>query len=254
MTSFDWFLDEAFWSTLYQFMFPPLKFAAAAEQVPDLLALAGRDLGGSGESLLDLACGPGRYAVPLAKRGFTVTGVDASAFLLDKARSYALSEDVSVEWVREDMRRFTLPDAFDLAVNLCTSFGYFDAAEENRTVLQNVHASLKPGGTFVLDVLGKEVLARILQSTTATELPEAGLLIQRHWIRDDWSRIENEWILANGERTQTFRFRHWLYSARELRDLLLSAGFAIVQLFGDLAGSEYGSNAKRLIAVARKAS
>jgi SAM-dependent methyltransferase len=247
----EWFLDEAFWSALAPFLFPASMFASAAERVPDLLALAGRAPDADGGAVLDLACGAGRYAVPLAKRGYSVTGVDANSSFLDQARAYARSEGVTVEWIREDMRRFQRPGAYDLALSLFTSFGYFEEPEENRAMLRNVRGCLKPGGAFVLDVLGKEVLARIFQPTTSVELPEAGLLIQRHRIHDDWTRIENEWIVMKGEQAATFRFRHWLYSAAELADLLRSVGFPSVRLFGDFAGSPYDSDAKRLIAVAR---
>ena len=48
-----------------------------------------------------------------------------------------------------------------------------------------------------------------------------------------------------------FRFQHTVYSGQELRDRLLDAGFSDVKLFGGLDGSEYGLNARRLVAVAR---
>jgi SAM-dependent methyltransferase len=244
----DWFLDETFWATVYPFMFPDTSYAAAAEQVGHLLALTGLTAG----TVLDLACGPGRYTIPLAQRGFRVTGVDCTPLLLDKARTYAAAAHVQVEWVQDDMRWFTRTDAFDLVVNLFTSFGYFETSQENRTVVQNVHASLKRGGVFVLDVLGKEVLARIFQPTSAQELPGVGLLIQRRQVIEDWSRINNEWLLIQAGAVRTFLLYHWLYAGVELKELLLSSGFATVQLYGNFEGAAYGPGATRLIAVARK--
>src|SRR5262245_66625190 len=114
----DWFPEEALCSSLYLFTFSGSIYAAAAAQVGPLLALAGLAAG----TVLDLACGPGRHAVPLAQRGFTVTGVDCTPFLLDKARAYAAAAGVQIEWVQEDMRRFMRPNTFDLAINLSTSF------------------------------------------------------------------------------------------------------------------------------------
>jgi 2-polyprenyl-3-methyl-5-hydroxy-6-metoxy-1,4-benzoquinol methylase len=133
--------------------------------VGHLIALTGLPSG----TVLDFACAPGRYTIPLAQRDFRVTGVDCTSFLLDKARTYATTAHVQVEWVQDDMRRFSRAHAFDLAVNLVTSFGYFETPQEHRRVVQNVAASLKPGGRFVLDVLGKEVLARIFQPTRSLE-------------------------------------------------------------------------------------
>lgn len=244
----DWFLDETFWATVYPFMFPETSYAAAREQVGHLLGWTGLTAG----TVLDLACGPGRYAVPLAQRGFHVTGVDCMPFLLDKARAYAATAHVHVEWVQDDMRRFTRSHAFDLAVNLFTSFGYFETPQDNQRVVQNVVASLKPGGQFVLDVLGKEVLARIFQPTSAQEIPGAGVLVQRRHVIEDWSRITNEWLLIQAGVVRTFRMQHWLYSGVELQGLLLGSGFTTVQLYGNFEGAAYGPGATRLIAVARK--
>ena len=244
----DWFLDETFWAVMYPFLFPEPSYTAAADHVANLPTLTGCTVG----TALDLACGPGRYAIPLAQSGFAVTGVDCTPFLLNKAREYAASAQVNIEWVQEDMRRFTRPHAFDLAVNLFTSFGYFDTPQENRTVLQNVYASLKRVGVFVLDMLGKEILARILQPTSAEEAPGGRLLVQRRWVVEDWSRVDNEWLHIAAGDVRVFRLRHWLYSGYELKELLLSVGFSRVQLYGSFEGAAYGPAANRLIAVAHK--
>jgi SAM-dependent methyltransferase len=244
----DWFLDEFFWIATYPFMFPPDGFARAAAQVEELVALTSCSSG----SVLDLACGPGRFAVPLAQRGLAVTGVDSTAFLLDKARALAASTGAQVEWVHEDMRSFVRPGAFDLALSMFTSFGFFDAPEENLKVLENVAASLRPGGAFVIDVLGREVLARIYEATRSVEAPGSGLLITRSRVVDDWTRVENEWVIVKDGTAQTLRFRHWLYGGTELRAMLLGAGFATVQLHGSCKGTAYSPGAERLIAVARK--
>src|ERR1700736_5314196 len=115
----QWFENEDFWRELYPYMFPADRFAAAHEQVDQVLALSGS----SGRRVLDLCCGPGRHAVDFAQRGFEVTGVDGSPFLLGKARERAVEAGIAVEWVLEDMRRFRRPAAFDLACSLFTSFG-----------------------------------------------------------------------------------------------------------------------------------
>src|SRR5437762_680347 len=116
-----WFEDESFWRDFYPFMFSEERVAIADEQVSQVLALAGIDAG----AVLDLCCGPGRHSVALAKRGFAVTGVDRSAFLLAKARERAAEAGVSVEFIEEDMLRFRCPGSFGLICNLFTSFGYF---------------------------------------------------------------------------------------------------------------------------------
>jgi len=205
-----------------------------------------------GKAVLDLCCGPGRCSIALAKKGFAVTGVDRTKFMLAKARAKARAANVKVEWVEADMRDFTRPDSFDLALSMFTSFGYFDTKTQDIEVLRNVFTSLRPAGQFLIDVIGKERLAKVLQPTTSESQPDGTVLVQRHEIFDDWTRIRNEWILLRKGKARSFKFHHTLYSGQELRDRLEQVGFIDVRLYGTLAGDEYGPNAQRLIAVARK--
>jgi SAM-dependent methyltransferase len=244
----DWFADESFWQDLHPFLFSDQRREAAQGEVDAVLALIGE----VPSTLLDLCCGPGRHSVAFARRGLEVTGVDRSPFLLSRAREYAAAENARVEWVQSDMREFVRPACFDAAVNLFTSFGYFDDERDNVRVLANVFESLKPGGTFVIDLVGKELVARVFEATGSQEVPGAGLQVQRRRVIDDWCRIENEWIVVKDGLARSYRFRHWLYSARELRELLASVGFERIRSFGDLEGVEYGIAARRLVAVARK--
>jgi len=249
-----WFEDEAFWRELYPYMFPPERFAAAPEQVAQILALANfSGANFSGRPVLDLCCGPGRHAIEFARHGFQVTGVDRTPFLLDRARERALEAAVEVEWVTEDMRRFLRPWSFDLAASLFTSFGYFEEEQQDLSVLRNLHESLNQGGTFVIDVISKERVARNWKDAITTEFPDGTLLLQRPQVLDGWSRLRNQWTLIRNGTAKTFQFEHWIYSGRELQDRLYAAGFAEVRLFGDLQGAPYNVDATRLIAVARKA-
>lgn len=244
----EWFENEDFWRDFYPYMFSPERFAAAKDEVSRILALTQS----SGGSLLDLCCGPGRHAVEFAHRGFRVTGVDRSPFLLDRARENASKAGASIEWIMEDMRNFVRPAKFDLACNLFTSFGYFKNEQDDLRVLRNIHRSLKETGVLVIEVLGKERLARTWQNTISDELPDGSLIVQRPHVRDNWCRICSEWTLIKEGRARSFSFEHSIYSGRELKDRLLGCGFEQVQLFGDLEGSAYDLEAKRLIAVARK--
>lgn len=244
----EWFADESFWQTTFPHMFPPSRFAAAAAEVDQLLALAGC----SGGRVLDLACGPGRHAIELAARGFAVTGVDRSAFLLAHARARAAAQGLTIEWVHADMRDVELPGGFDLALSLFTSFGFFADDADNQRVLAQVAGMLRPGGTLVLDVGGKEVLARIFEPTASREVP-GGLVVHRRRVTDDWCRLANEWLLVEDGRVTTFRFQHWIYSARELREMCRRAGFASIAVYADYAGAPYGPEASRLVIVAQTA-
>ena len=100
---------------------------------------------------------------------------------------------------------------------------------------------------------GKEQLCRDFQPTISTKYPDGSVLVQRHEVVEDWSRIKNEWILVQDGRSLSFEFHTRIYSGQELRDILGQAGFAHVQLFGGLDGRPYAADVERLVAVARKA-
>jgi SAM-dependent methyltransferase len=244
----EWFEDESLWSEMYSFMFPEERFHLAGEQIEKVLTLVGYQ----GGSVLDLCCGPGRHSLALAKHGIRVTAVDRSEFLLSRAKAEAAKLNLEIEFVLDDMRQFVSSHSFSLVLNMFTSFGYFDDKEDDLTVLRNAYQSLKGGGAMLIDVLGKELLARKYQPTSSTQGADGALLIERHEICEDWTRCRNEWILVKGETAKSFNFQTRLYSGQEMKDIMERAGFEEVAVFGDLDGNEYGINANRLIAIGRK--
>jgi|SRR5579862_8369781 len=243
-----WFEAEEFWREFFTVLFPPWRSSEAQLQVNQIITLTGFQ----GESVLDLCCGPGYHAAAFARRGFKVTGVDLSGYLLDLARDETSKLGFAIKWIREDMRNFCAMEAFDLVCNLTTSIGYFDDEADNLSVLRNVYASLRPGGIFLIDTTGKEIIARKWQAAFCTENADGSTLIRHCRIRDDWSRIHNEWILLKDTDVRKFSYEHHIYSGSELKEKLLQSGFGRVQLYGDLEGSPYGLEAARLIAIAKK--
>ncbi|MEM9463002.1 MAG: class I SAM-dependent methyltransferase [Myxococcota bacterium] len=245
----DWFTDEGFWERVYPVMFSPDRFEGAAAETQQLLALSGVRTGRA----LDLCCGPGRHAVPLARAGLQVVGVDLSETLLGKARARAAEAGVTIDWVCKDMREFVEPGAFDLVVNLSTSFGYSDVQADDMKALKNMVESIHDEGVIVLDMVGKEALAeRLPLNRQPTREHDGSLLIQRVEVFDDWGRVRTEWLLIRGQQVQRFDFEHTLYSGHELRELMNWAGLSDVTLYGDLDGRPYGPGAERLVAVGRK--
>lgn len=244
-----WFEDDEFWRAV-GFLFSDEAWEAAAVDAGHLVALLGLE---EGSRVLDLGCGPGRYALPLAGMGLEVTGVDRTAHFLDEAARRAESADLQLDLARSDMREFRRPEAFDAALSMLTSFGYFEDPEDDLKVLRNVLDSLRPGGSLVIDTIGKEVLGRIYQARDWKAVGEELLLFDRRPVRA-WSWMENTWIhIRDGERRE-FHFGHRLYSGTELVRLAREAGFGNVSAHGDLQGAPYDQTADRLVVVARKAS
>ncbi len=244
-----WHDDDRFWEKTRDRMFHRRRWETAPAEVEAALRLLGVP---EGASILDLPCGPGRHALELARRGFQVTGVDRTAAYLDEARRRSQEANVQVEWIEADMRDFRRPGAFDAIINLFTSFGYFEDPAEDRRVAENFFASLKPGGRLLMDMMGKEVLARVFRERDWHEEEDGTLFLEERTITRDWSWLENRWIAIRGSRREEFRLGLRLYSAAELGKLLNDVGFVEIQAYGSLEGGPYDHTARRLVMLAHK--
>lgn len=244
-----WYEDDDFWTAFYPAMFHTGRWADAVGEIQAALVLLNLD---APADILDFCCGPGRHALALAQLGHRVTGVDRTAPYLEIARKKAQTAGVSVAFERADVRRFRRDRAFDAAVSLYTSFGYFDDPEDDRKALENIHASLKPGGKVLMDMMGKEVIARAFQPRSWSE-PEPGLLfLEERAVENGWERIANRWVLLRDGKQREKRFAIRMYSGVELQALMLAVGFSRVDLYGSLSGDPYDQNARRLVAVGTK--
>jgi SAM-dependent methyltransferase len=247
----NWFDDDTLWESVESFLFSQFRSSAiTVHEAEQILTLVHPP---PGAAVLDLCCGPGRHSLEFARRGFQVTGVDRTARYLATARAAATREGLTVEFVQEDMRHFHRSEAFDLALNLFSSFGYFETMADDLRVLQHLHASLKPGGQVLLEMAGKETLAHTFQPRIwhrHTERDE--YLLEERIVQEGWSWIENHWIWIRGPEHKVFTWCIRLYSGAELIRILTAAGFAAVQLYGSWAGTPYDHTAQRLVAVATK--
>lgn len=207
---------------------------AAAREIPFLtreLAVA------PGSAVLDLCCGAGRHSGELARAGLSVTGVDLSAALLRKAHA----DHRKIDFIRADMRALPFADrTFSGAVNLFTSFGYFDADAENLAALREAARVLRPGAALVLDFFN-------LTPTVAALIPKSektvsGLQITEARRYDPVrKRIEKTTRIAEAgvEREVCESVR--AFAPEEFDALFAQANLGIRARFGDMEGAAFNA-------------
>jgi 2-polyprenyl-3-methyl-5-hydroxy-6-metoxy-1,4-benzoquinol methylase len=104
--------------------------------------------------IIDIGCGTGRHSIELAKRGYTVTGIDLSESQLERAREKAKAKNLQVDFQKRDARQLPFKEEFDLAMLICEgAFPLMETDEMNYEILRNAAAALKPGGKLIFTTL-----------------------------------------------------------------------------------------------------
>ena len=202
-----------------------------------------------GGRVLDVACGDGRLALELARRGFRVTGVDISEEFLAAGRRSAGEQGLTVAWRQSDMRDLPWREDFDGAFCGGSSFGFLGDAGDS-DFLQAVARTLKPGARFAIDaVKAAEVIAPHFREHYAMEVQGIRFEAEnRYDPAAGW--MESRYTLTRGDRNEVRLARHRIYTYREVEAMLEKEGFRGIQGFGSLAGNPFQPGASRLIFVA----
>ncbi|MEM1394550.1 MAG: class I SAM-dependent methyltransferase [Cyanobacteria bacterium P01_H01_bin.150] len=104
--------------------------------------------------ILDIGCGTGRHSIELAKRGYSVVGVDLSESMLQRAKQKADEQNIQIIFEKQDARELSYLNQFDLAIILCEGgFSLMETDEMNFQILQNAANALKPKGKLIFTTL-----------------------------------------------------------------------------------------------------
>lgn len=196
---------------------------------------------------LDLACGKGRHSIYLNKKGFDVTGVDLSQQSIECAKQ---SENENLHFYVHDMRKLFRTNYFDIALNLFTSFGYFENERDDNAVINSVCKALKPNGIFVLDFMNsKKAITDLIQEETKT-INDISFKINK--------KIENNFIVKQIRFTDEgkeymFEERVKTLTLADFEKYFEANKLKIVNLRGNYALDEFDEkHSDRLIIIAKK--
>lgn len=215
------------------------------------------------KNILDIGCGTGRVAIPLAKAGHHVTGIDVSAAMLNiaKRKIAELPADIQsrIKLVNTDWHDYNLNETFDAAVCPFTSFQRNLTIQEQDTWLQCVHKHLKPGiGKVIIDLF----FPRLSRLADREELRHSN----REFVIDGKQWIEHETV-TRYPATQTFdvcldyepvdktqpRIEHkfsltW-FMPREVERMLAANGFEDISILDGYSGELVHDDSNRMVVV-----
>lgn len=206
----------------------------------------------AGDELLDLCCGQGRHAVPLASRGLRVTGQDLNEDYLRMAQRTAVAQGVVLETICSDMRVIPFESRFDAVVNLFSAFGYLESEQEDRKVLAQVAKALKPSGRLLLDLINREwVIANPVPNEW--RMDERGRIYLEHRdvdLRHSRNHVTFTIVEPDGTRRESVGHHFRLYTLTEMIGMLESVGLVFTAAYGNFDGSPYTATTRRMIVTA----
>jgi len=200
---------------------------------------------GRPRTVVDLGCGTGAIALPLAREGMRVVGIDLSPDMIAVARrkEAALRAETpfagEVAWVVGDMRGWSLPEPADAVVSMCDGLNYLTDENDLARAFAAAHAGLREGGVFLFDMHHPNQLDIYLENDPFTLDDEDVSYI---WTCEAEAEDTVAHRLTLFVREEDGRYarsvethRQRVYPERTVRRLLKEAGFARVESFSDFS-------------------
>ncbi|HEX8145541.1 MAG TPA: class I SAM-dependent methyltransferase [Pyrinomonadaceae bacterium] len=184
----------------------------------------------AGGRILDLCCGTGYTLGELSRRGFEVTGLDASKEMLRHARRNAPGSRL----IHADARSFKLPPVYAAIVSTFDSLNHVMTLKELTTVFRNVRRALAPGGVFLFDMnMEAAFLEHWADYFAIVEERDVCILRGAYDREEGIGRYEITMFQRHGkrwQRTDTL-ISEKCYSSKEIRRALKAAGFKKVSIY-----------------------
>lgn len=211
-------------------------------------------------TILDGGCGTGGHAVPLAKRGYQVSGIDSSEGMIRRAKINALEANLNLDFEVRDLRRFDLNRKFDACLCMFAVVGYITETDDLLQSLRNIRKHLNKGALFIFDAWNGPAVLKTKPSVRVKVIRDAGrkiiriaqpetdiitnrCLIHYHTLVTQGDRIEHEF-----EEDHLVRY----FFPLEITHYLTETGFEVRQMcpFLDQSG-KVDENTWNIVTVAR---
>ena len=194
-----------------------------------------------------MACGKGRHSKFIHQNGFNIHGIDLSIESIKEASKNVCE---SLHFQQHDMRETYIENHFDYALNLFTSFGYFETDNDNQKAINAISKNLKKGGKLIIDFMNTKKVILNLVEEEVKAVENIRFHIQR--------KVENGFILKDirfkdAGKNYHFQEKVQALSIGDFSYYLQKAGMNVVDLWGDYELNDFNAlHSNRLIIVAQK--
>ena len=210
-----------------------------------------------GKIVLDQCCGIGNISLLLGKMKISVIGIEQSLGYVRQAQERARLAELNCQFIAADAFTYISNIPLDAAFNWHTSFGYTSDDKQNRRMLENAFASLKPGGLFLLDFINLAYVFKHFRPIMITYHPTRDGLVEviRESNPDLASGMLNQnwtFVYPGAEERLTQFTATKMYQPYQLGELLKLSGFELIAYFGNLMGEPISFDTPRCICLARR--
>ena len=204
-----------------------------------------------GSEILDVPCGFGRLAVPLAKKGFNLTCMDISEQFLMGFDKKVKEERLPIRIIQGNILTFEFTGLYDGAFCMGNSFGYFDY-EGMKIFVKKVSACLKPNARFVINsgMLAESILPKIPLEKTYV-LGDLSMHINNEYVVNDSYMISHLQYEMNN-RSEQHSYKHYVYTVGEIKRLLAAFDLKITDLFSGFDKALYKLGDQQVYIVCEK--
>jgi len=197
--------------------------------------------------IIDIACGTGRHAIYLNMLGYNVTGIDLSKNNIEKASKFS---NKNLQFYIHDMRKLFKSNQYDLAVNLFTSFGYFNKDSDNEKALISIAGNVKREGLVVIDFMNvKKVLMNLIEAEIKI-INNVEFKINRT-VKND--KIFKSINITDEKEKFVFKEEVSIITLDKFSDYIKKARLQIIDIFGNYNLESFNAlKSDRLILVCKK--
>jgi cyclopropane fatty-acyl-phospholipid synthase-like methyltransferase len=213
---------------------------------------------GSGTKIADFGCGPGLYAVKLAQRQASVTGIDFSNRSIQYAREFSRQKGLSIHYVNQNYLEFETDDRFHIILMIMCDFCALSPTQR-RHMLRKFYTLLDSDGSVLLDVYSLKAFEQREEAATYEENLLDGFWSQNKYYGflntfkyEQEKVILDKHTIVEARRTQTVYNWMQCFSSETLEKEFAKCGFAIEKFYSDVAGSPYNPETVEFAVVAKR--
>ncbi len=214
-------------------------------------------LGINPRHILDLGCGTGNVTIPLAEKGYQMTGLDLSSEMLSLAEQKARAKGLPIQWLLQDMRKMELGAArFDLVISMTDSLNYLSGENELSEVFRSVRQYLNPGGWFVFDLNSLYKISNVFGDNVFTLLEDDIAYIWENSYDPEKHTCTMDLTFFVREKDGRYRrfseqHRETGYTDVEVKKILNKAGFQVAAVYAENSFDTPGETTERIYFAAR---